>query len=434
LLAAVFALLAYRRLPRGVFWALSATCFAVVPAAVAVRDLDVGDTRALIASLALSGAAVALAVRRAPLAGAGSPLAPLRDLGTGAAVLTGVTLALAMVVTGTSFAGFVDGALTQALRVSGSFKVQAPAELLPAVLGLLAAVAVTRVRLSNDRDAAMASGVGRFLAGLYCLDLLLVTVPFGAPNFTLLAWGAPLAWVVTLKDPRGPEHDNRFSRVFLASLCVLEMMYAYPVAGTQSAFGAAPLAAVAAICLADGSRLIASAVGDRMPRGSAALAAALTAFVVYLAAVSPLWDEAPTYDKRVSLKFAGATDVHVDPDARSRLRWLDDQLSGCSTFVTEPGMSSLYLFTDKTPPAFLTQVWMRLLSDERQRAIVRSVRDDDRLCAVVNDELSRFWATEGPYPRGPLVRFIDDCFIVAAERGPDHVLRRRPNCRAPVDA
>jgi hypothetical protein len=216
--------------------------------------------------------------------------------------------------------------------------------------------------------------------------------------------------------------------MFIAGLAILEALYAYPVAGTQRSFAGAALIAVAAICLADGARLVSRGLAEAgtalAPPLRTGARTALVAICVYVAALAPLPNERLVYQREPALPFPGAQRVHVPPEDLARLEWLVPRLQRCSTFVTFPGMSSLYLFSAKRPPEYLPQVWMRLLDERRQAEIVRRIEGDPNACAVVSDELVRFWSSEGPYPRRALLRFIEDDFQVAAERKSERVLRR----------
>jgi hypothetical protein len=87
-------------------------------------------------------------------------------------------------------------------------------------------------------------------------------------------------------------------------------------------------------------------------------------------------------------------------------------------------MSSLYLFTGKDPPEFLPQVWMRVLTAQRQTAIVRRIDGEPGVCGVQNPKLARFWSPRRTYATRPMVRFMDTRFHLVASRMGDRVLAR----------
>lgn len=423
LLPAGFALIASRSTSRRSIWAAGVLAFGGIPALVAVRDLGSGSARAMVALVLLAGVGIVVSVNRTA-AGADGP-SP-RSVLAGAAAITAFVALVTCLALGSSPRGLFQGTVTDALRISAAFKRPAHFALAPAAVGLLLAFVSARVRMRDEREAAFAGGVARFLVGVYLFSLILMSSSFAGPSFTPSAWGAGLAWVATLRDPRVGT-DQRFARGFIASLAVLQAMYAYPVAGTQASYAAVPLVFVAAICTADGARLLAPElarhrrVGARGLRAAAALGALACLCLAVAAPLSGRWRD---YHDQVSLRFAGAGRVHVPVGVRRRLEWLDRELRPCSTFITEPGMSSLYLFAGKDPPEFLPQVWMRVLTAERQSAIVRRIKADPAVCAVRNSRLARYWSPRRTYAAAPLVQFIDSGFRLVASAGDDKVLRR----------
>jgi hypothetical protein len=118
----------------------------------------------------------------------------------------------------------------------------------------------------------------------------------------------------------------------------------------------------------------------------------------------------------VPLDLPGAQRQRVDLPRAENLRALTAGIeSSCDSFLTLPGLDSLYLYTQQTPPEEMSSSWMLYLDDAEQQRIIDLVRDRPRLCAVIKPDLLDFWRVYEPHaeiPDRPLVRFIEDDFRV----------------------
>ena len=66
----------------------------------------------------------------------------------------------------------------------------------------------------------------------------------------LISFATPFVWLVVL-SPSGTNKLSGFSRAMLGLVTVIQVLYAYPVAGTQVQFSAILIIAVASVCFAD---------------------------------------------------------------------------------------------------------------------------------------------------------------------------------------
>src|SRR5262249_57887917 len=113
------------------------------------------------------------------------------------------------------------------------------------------------------------------------------------------------------------------------------------------------------------------------------------------------------YREGVPLGLPGAEPIRVTPQQATRYRVLARHLAQCKTFVTFPGINSLYLFSGVEPPTMMnTTSWVTLLSGDQQRSIVERVSHlGSPICAVRVGQasLDRFDT--------PLARYLRDEFV-----------------------
>lgn len=109
-------------------------------------------------------------------------------------------------------------------------------------------------------------------------------------------------------------------------------------------------------------------------------------------------------------------------DLRSLVAAIDRQ---CSSFITFPGMDSLYVWTDQEPPSDMRYgLWWLSLDSSHQETIVQQLQNRSRLCVVKNQSVNDFWAEGRPIPQRPLVTFIDQSFVDAGSFGDYQLLVR----------
>jgi hypothetical protein len=105
----------------------------------------------------------------------------------------------------------------------------------------------------------------------------------------------------------------------------------------------------------------------------------------------------------------------------------------CDTFVTYPGINSLYFWTGKHPPTHLNSTGWGQLTHAQQEQILTSLRHAQRPLLVVVAAAAQSWTGEGPEPIRPLVRCVrEDCrevkrigrFIIFVPRRSEELSRR----------
>ena len=75
----------------------------------------------------------------------------------------------------------------------------------------------------------------------------------------------------------------------------------------------------------------------------------------------------------------------------------------CDTFVTYPGINSLYFWSGKRPPTHLNSTGWGQLSHPQQEHILGALRQSRRPLLVVVASAARSWTGGGPEPIRPLV-------------------------------
>jgi hypothetical protein len=78
----------------------------------------------------------------------------------------------------------------------------------------------------------------------------------------------------------------------------------------------------------------------------------------------------------------------------------------CETFVTYPGIHSLYFWTGKRPPTQLNSTGWGQLSHAQQEQILGALRRSRRPLLVVVTAAAESWAQGVPEPIRPLVRSV----------------------------
>jgi hypothetical protein len=438
---------------RGVV-AIAALLFVGVPFVLMGSKLGTADTLRL--ALTASGGALAVVLACLYRGSDERPtLADLRWLGLGAVAMLAL-VCVVPVILGTSPGGLIHGWLLNPLGYSDTtynVVVLGNPGLIWTLLGLLGASALAFAGADQrwQRPGAVAAlGVLRLAigAGMWItLSGAVLGSPADLPR--TIAFATPFAWVITIPPVRrsgaepsraaveapslGAVGGRGFVRVAIAALAVLQTLHAYPVPGAQLAWSTILFVIVGGICIADAATSLRTALD--LPAAGVAIGAAAIAlgFGVWLAAdrIDPFRDLADAnYDASVPLDLPGAERQRVDLPRAENLRALTAGIEdNCDSFVTLPGLSSLYLYTGQEPPEEVSSSWMLILDDADQQAIVDRVEDSPRLCAVIKPDLLDFWRVYAPHaqiPERPLVRFIEDDFrpihdysgyILAVHRG-----------------
>jgi hypothetical protein len=199
----------------------------------------------------------------------------------------------------------------------------------------------------------------------------------------------------------------RIALRFLVPFAILQMLHAYPVAGSQLKWGMVAMCVPCVIGLGAGlERLALWRITDAPVR--VALVGALCSIIVLAAGVWPvsLWDR---YLKAEPLDLRGARLVRVDPETKDRLQSLTSLVRRhCDTFYSAPGLNSLYVFTGLPTPSGMLASWPGVLDEREQRELAEQLAAADereRVCVVRNMSELALWRASS-YGEGPLGDFV----------------------------
>ncbi|HEY7139172.1 MAG TPA: hypothetical protein VIE44_03665 [Methylomirabilota bacterium] len=401
---------------------------AALPVALLGPRLYEPTVRAYLAVALASGLGVAAVAFTAPPARAPIGGRP-RILVLSGAVVLAACLGWEL-VRGTTLAGLLDGIVLGPLRHPGEFFVEpelGPAAFVTAAAGLGSALVFAWARRRGWTERPTGSTV----VGLAQLSIGFVLC-VGVANRILVGPLAltPFLWIGLAGRPAAP---GTLGPLILVMIAALQTLHAYPVAGTQVAWATFLAIPVGGLALAEGWRRTREALSATAMLGAASRRLVGAALGVGLAAVTASGAYAThrrleeAYHHGVPLSLPGAERIRVPAEQAALYRYLVRTLaSRCRTFVTQPGLYSLHLFTGMEPPTRLNAtVWMILLSDAQQQRIVdRLAAAPPPVCALRRQR--RVFRT-------PLARYIEERFVTLFELEYfEFRVRREPDAPAPA--
>jgi hypothetical protein len=379
--------------------------------------------------VSIGALAIALVTMRLPPPSVPRPSDLTPFLWGAAAVLSVVVMVV--LVAGTSPGGLVRGDLLGALSSVKTQYIPLPLHPLTPLWGLAGLSGAVCVcwwlgagRPLGARGRALVALL-RIVVGLIIWLSLTTRIGHLPASLTLgLPVGAPLIWVAAVSPFGSGTQRITFPRALIAALAILQLLQAYPVPGSQLNWSELLLVIVGGICIGDGiAELGELEKRPLFPAWRFAAIACVTAFGVWLC-LKPLRTQYSSsltaYRTAVPVDLPGVRQLRLPPDQVFTLRKLISSLRGrCQTFLTLPGMGSLYLFSNEDPPTEMNvTVWMYYFDAQKQREIIQEAKAFHPLCAVRNPELMQFWGRfSGPVPQRPLVRFIKRDFHVVREFG-----------------
>jgi hypothetical protein len=116
----------------------------------------------------------------------------------------------------------------------------------------------------------------------------------------------------------------------------------------------------------------------------------------------------------------GAEHLRMRLDDAGRYHWLISSIeANCDSFVAEPGLGSLHLWTGLAPLTGLNVTnWMQLLSPKEQEQILAKLEAQRHPCVVRNGGMADWWMRfKTEFPTQPLVRYIQHQFHPALANG-----------------
>jgi len=213
-------------------------------------------------------------------------------------------------------------------------------------------------------------------------------------------WLPLLGWAMAVPTNRS---DNAIcsARHWLAWALCWHWLQAYPVAGTQTAWGsflAVPLFVVA--------------INDLLPTNHRRVLRLLTLAGALAVCGRLLFDNHQKTRNYVHLDLPGARSLRLDPRQVSDYRLIvaNARANGKMLF-TFPGMLSFNTWSELPPPtAANTTHWFSLLSPERQNAIQDALKPENLPMLLIDKWHLGYLLDKGFPPHGPLVNYLGTYF------------------------
>lgn len=204
------------------------------------------------------------------------------------------------------------------------------------------------------------------------------------------------------------------ARWWLAWVFLWQLLQAYPVAGSQVAWGSTLWVVIASIGCVDTWRHLARRWRPAAETGALLWAGtALGATGVVLVSVQAWWADS------ARLELPGARWLRPPPDVAHTLQAIQVNLqrdAGCVFSV--PGLMSFNLWSGQpTPTAANATHWFSLLNDRQMMEIMTTLEQDPRAMLVVQTDLLRFLYRKGFAPTGPLSDYVRTAFVPAIRLG-----------------
>jgi hypothetical protein len=277
----------------------------------------------------------------------------------------------------------------------------------------LVVIAVSARRIAVDQLLPPKSPI-RFLAlsaaALFVLGLGIDTFGALGASGTFGAWLPAIVLLPALALIADVPPRIRLALRLIVPIAILQVLHAYPVAGSQVEWATVVMFVPCAIALAAGMD------GLRMWREArpALRGLAVGSLCVAIALLAGLWPLAVwvNYYDLSALHLPGAQLVRVDPQTGRELRQLTYVVHrNCDTFYSVPGLDSLYIYSgDPTPTGQLAN-WPGALTNSQEQEVVSELSHfqatGKRVC-IVRDLNSPYyaWNPGGSEANRPIGRFI----------------------------
>ena len=290
-----------------------------------------------------------------------------------------------------------------------------------AMVGVATAILVTRAVQRGDKSVTR---LLPFLQVGFGGAVLLLTLL--SPGL-LLGFVTPFCWLLLCPQANDEPRAHAHARLLLCTTAVLQTLYAFPMAGSQTYFLRVFLAVAAIIVLFDGLDSLPTVASLAMVRRAARPAAAATLAAVALAYPIFAYRAIQHYAVLTPLNLPGAERIHAEVAEVQDYTWLVDNLRrNCDVFVGLPGIPSLYFWTGKPLPGPLHQSagqlnwdqWMDLFTSAQQEIIAQDFSQHPNACAVYHPSGVDFWNKANRDVRGwPLANYILTHFKTIGQSG-----------------
>jgi hypothetical protein len=262
----------------------------------------------------------------------------------------------------------------------------------PSAVAVAVALVVTTRRVTPAIIAVIRVAVG--------LLLIYFTWNWRYDNVYLL--GPPFAcFLLAPATSREWSSADVLARTFLAFLTVTEVLWTYPVSGTQQLCATFLCLVAGVVNLHDGAVDLAALdwLGQAPARTLSGLAWSVLVAGLLLNNSLLAYRGLKYYSRdSTPLGLPGSRLIRLQPEQVTKLRAVSENLrDGCDTFLSFPGLNSYYFWARKEPPTgFNMGNWMYLLDDRQLADIQESLAKFSRPCIVINRKVLDFWMQGKP--------------------------------------
>ena len=240
-------------------------------------------------------------------------------------------------------------------------------------------------------------------------------------------WMLPFAWLVVAGEEAGGQ--TQLARLYLVAVLVTQPLIAYPVAGTQLGPATVLVSVAAALSLADALRAVPEVVHHSFCGKHAFSAAGLIGAIVLLFLFCrEAIDGRRKYASFAPLDLPGACRVRLKAEDVQTYQGVVNYLASphIESFLTIPGMNSLYFWAGKEPPTQLNASdWLALLDPRQQERVWEAAQKIHGLVVVRNRGAVHTWMRSASINQVPFVKHIDQDFQVEVTIGGFEILIRR---------
>lgn len=413
MLAVVLAIVEH--LPRTVLvrWVGRASWAAAIALPWAVMHARLNEPWAVHYAAAVTGTVILIAVTLRFSARAQLVLFRARDvLAFGAAFLLSAAVLLAFaLLRGTSLHGLLDGVFLGPLSLAVDYSQQLDpvAFGVPALVGS-AVLWIAVQQLQGHSGHTEALGIGLLAVAKLVFGLCVLRSAWIEDPSSLIEVYAPFLWLIVLPAAGKPLDP---ARVFLAAIAALQLLHAFPVAGSQMSWATLLVLIAAVIAVADaweyvGLRARRVLTGSVVP----ALLGGAASVMIVIYAVDLMRVQARSrrqgYGALCPLDLPGTGPLRIYEADVANYACLTRNLGAADAFYALPGMNSFYFWTRKDPPSTINATsWHAVLSPHRQRLVRADVEPHERLMVLVGMRFSVSpWLSEVDQDAQPLAHYI----------------------------
>jgi hypothetical protein len=351
-------------------------------------------------------------------------------MGMAAAIFTGALVIAAVCLRGTSMIEMINGVLLEPLRQPKVYHFAPdwkPGTWLGGGFSLLLAWCHWKKR-------------GPMLSGALIVVRLLLIVEFSfasmealpfSSHSSVMSYCIPLAWIFVVRLAPAETEVRCNVAPWIGLLLVLQYLHAYPVAGSQIAWGTFLIVPVMALGLNDTGRFL---IKRDLPFALDTIGLTFATLAMVAAGrLGPIgWHR---YNDSRPLGLKGAEDIRLPEEYATTLRVLSLNAAAHGDMLFSlPGMFSFNGWTTlPTPTLKNTTHWFSLLKEQDQREIAAAIARSNRPVLIKNRGLLDFLASNHFPVTGFLNDYLEKNFAAVFKLGGYEFLARKGSQIVPLD-